>query len=178
MRLYPRFDPGRGVRIACLAVGFLGGSLLVASDSFARGDAVFDASSDRSLTVVVADISASSPSTIEDIRTGLKSAFSLGNSRAAERRRVAIEPGSVGSGAEAGSALPDIQLQSSVVVNVPAADTPKARTLPAGELSREGIVHARRLQVRDGAIYLEGDESRSNQGEASRDRVVPWPLRQ
>ncbi|MDP2826798.1 MAG: hypothetical protein Q8O52_29435 [Sulfuritalea sp.] len=53
--------------------------------------------------------------------------------------------------------VPTLRPQSSLVVNVPSTEVPKKQTLPDGEINREGIVRARRVQIREGTIVLEGD---------------------
>lgn len=113
--------------------------LLAMSDGFARGDGTFANS------VAAAK------------RTELRPAAVLAEPGTAMRRRPLVESAPAERKEGVADETPALRLQRSLMVNIPAAGAPAKPTLPGGELNRDGVVRAGRLEIRDGSIFLESD---------------------
>lgn len=140
-----------------LAVGLIGG-VLAASSTFARGDMDSAPASDIALSIAAsADLPAGTGRAVTDNPAGLRSSVILRKPRDAVRRRVSVESApSVRNSVIAGEVSP-LRLKRSLTVKFPSIDASGKRIQPDGEINREGIVPASRIQTRDGAIFLEGD---------------------
>jgi len=148
-------DPNPGCGFLRRAMALIAGAMLVASHGMAQDDASIPAVQDSSL--------ATSPAT-EVVPSGdraggdpieLRSSVTLGTSRSDARARDKAVPFARRPVVASKSA--DLRLQRSLVANVPSTEVPKQQALPAGELNRDGIVRATRVQIREGMMVLEGD---------------------
>ena len=107
------------------------------------------------------ELSAASPAISRPAPLGdellLRASSKLGRPLPARARRGALESGEPNQARSAVAAtLPGLRLQSSPSWHLSSVAVRAKPTLTAGELNRDGLVRANRMQLRDGTIFLDG----------------------
>jgi hypothetical protein len=138
-------------------MGLAVAAMLVAPDGHAQDLAAPAAPGERSPPELSAASAAiSRPAPLGD-ELPLRASSTLGKPLPARARRSAFESGEPDQARSAAAAkLPGLRLQSSPSWQLPSVAGRAKPALTAGELNRDGLVRANRMQVRDGTIFLEG----------------------